>query len=64
MSKQNVIEQIRALNRSAPQEFLVSFNERTLETYLKRLSLARGGRGRSSVWVRQSDKPAVVTRTH
>lgn len=62
MSKQQVIEQIRALNRSAPQEFLIGFNEHALENYLKRLSLARSGRGRTSVWVRPDRQPSIVAR--
>ena len=53
-------EQIRELNRSAPQEFLISFNLETLEAYLKRLALTRLGRGRNSIWVRQGSCPAVV----
>jgi len=64
MSKQQMIEQIRQMNRSAPEAFLIHFNEQALETYLKRLSLARGGRGPSSRWVRTGDAPAAVTRVH
>ncbi len=64
MSKQEIIEQIRRLNRSAPPDFLVSFEEQALENYLKRLALARAGRGRGSVWVRPGDCSAAVTNGH
>ncbi len=62
MSKSEVIEQIRQLNRSAAPDFLVSFRPQALEEYLRRLSLARSGRGRASVWVRPGDCSASVTR--
>jgi hypothetical protein len=64
MSKHQLIEQIRQLNRSAAETFLVHFNEQALENYLKRLSLARDGRGRTSRWVRPGDMAATMTRAH
>jgi hypothetical protein len=62
MSKQQMIEAIREHNRSAPDAFLVSFNERALESYLRRLTTIQGRRGRASVWVREAETPAIVTR--
>jgi len=64
MSKHQLIEQIRQLNRSAAEDFLVHFNEQALENYLKRLALAREGRGPTSRWVRPGDIAAAFTRLH
>ncbi|MCX5662664.1 MAG: hypothetical protein NTW19_23535 [Planctomycetota bacterium] len=62
MSKQEVIEQIRVLNRTAQPDFLIAFDQQALETYLKRLSSLKGVRGRASVWVRTGQSPASCTR--
>ena len=62
MSKQQLIEQIRARNRTVTDEFLDGFKEDVLTSYLQRLTNVLGHRGRSSVWVRESCSPAVVTR--
>ncbi len=62
MSKQQMIEAIRQHNRSAPDTFLVAFEERALESYLRRLTTVQGRRGRGSVWVREAETPAIVTR--
>lgn len=64
MSKQQVIEQIRSFNRTAEEGFLTHFDQPALENYLKRLELARVGRGRQSVWVRSGAAPAACTREH
>ena len=64
MSKQEMIEEIRRHNRSAGPEFLDSFKEPALERYLRRLTQVQGCRGRESVWVRDGETPAVVTREH
>ena len=61
MSKHQIIDQIRRQNRSADVEFLATFNEEALNTYLKRLALSRG---RSSGWVREGKAPAAMTRLH
>ncbi len=62
MSKHQIIEAIRQHNRSATEEFLALFDEQALQSYLRRLTTLLGHRGRDSVWVRQGDTPAVVTR--
>lgn len=62
MSKQQVIEQIQQRNRSAKSEFLASFDEEALQSYLRRLTSVVGRRGRSSVWVREGNTPAIVAR--
>ena len=64
MSKQQLIEAIRTHNRSAQDEFLVTFDQQVLETYLRRLQTVQNTRGPKSVWVRQGDSPACITRVH
>jgi hypothetical protein len=62
MTKQEMIQQIRQRNQSASDEFLVDFDEQALEQYLERLTSVVGHRGKSSIWVRQGDAPAIVSR--
>jgi len=62
MNKQEMIEQIRTRNRSASVDFLVHFDEQALSSYLNRLTRINGRRGKDSVWVRESGRPAIVTR--
>jgi hypothetical protein len=62
MNKKQMIEQIRQRNRSASDEFLLSFDEQALAQYLERLTSVVGHRGKSSVWVRPADGPAIVGR--
>lgn len=65
MSKQQLIEAIRTMNRTADESFLVHFNQHALEDYLRRLALAQGGRGRLSRWVREGSTPSVtIAPTH
>lgn len=61
MSKEQIIDAIRRQNQSAAVAFLDSFDEQTLQSYLRRLALV-GGRGRSSVWIREGCSSAIVTR--
>jgi hypothetical protein len=61
MKKQQLIEAIRSFNRSVQRDFLDGFQERELESYLRRLTLLLGHRGPNSVWVREGDTHAVVT---
>jgi hypothetical protein len=64
MSKLQLIDAIRRQNRSAAVAFLTSFDEQSLETYLKRLNKLLGRRGRLTHWVREGMSPAMVTRLH
>lgn len=59
MSKQQMIEQIQLSTRGAKAEFLATFDEQTLQTYLRRLTTVLGHRGRGSVWVRQNGRGAA-----
>ncbi|MFW6060103.1 MAG: hypothetical protein ACODAQ_07965 [Phycisphaeraceae bacterium] len=62
MSKHEMIEAIRERNRSAKPEFLLSFDEQTLQSYLQRLTHLANHRGRESVWTRDGASRSVVTR--
>lgn len=62
MSKQQMIDQIVHINHSAMHEFLESFAEPELDSYLRRLTQVRNHRGRESRWVREGDTHAVVTQ--
>ena len=60
MNKQELINEICHLNPSAQPHFLAAFSERTLASYLKRLTQISGCRGPGSTWVREGDTPAIV----
>jgi len=61
-SKKQMIEQIRQRNHSASDEFLLDFDEPALEQYLDRLTSVVGRRGKDSIWVRETDSPAIISR--
>ncbi len=61
MSKEQMIREIVHINRSAIAEFLDSFAETELDSYLRRLTQVRNHRGPESRWVREGDTHAVVT---
>lgn len=62
MNKQQTIDLIRQRNQSASTEFLTRFDEKSLDTYLRRLATVCNHRGRDSRWVRDTTSPAVTTR--
>lgn len=62
MSKHQMVDAIRERNRSANTEFLMTFDEQTLQSYLQRLTNVVGRRGRESGWIRQGTSRSVVTR--
>ncbi|MEM9251409.1 MAG: hypothetical protein AAGB29_03575 [Planctomycetota bacterium] len=62
MTKQQMIDAIRERNRTASVEYLTSFEEDELKTYLARLTDLIGRRGRSSVWTRDTTEPCFVHR--
>ena len=62
MSKQQMIEAIRMHNRSAKPDFLIHFDEQTLDSYLRRLTTLHDHRGKETGWVRQCVTPAVTAR--
>jgi len=62
MSKAQMIDAIRQHNRSAQAEFLTSFDEPTLQSYLERLTKLSNHRGPSTSWVRTGESRAIITR--
>ena len=56
MSKEQIIDEIRKHNSTAPAEFLLRFSDAELRTYLARLTRLQGHRGPDTSWVR---KPAA-----
>ncbi len=64
MTKNELIDEIRRLNHTAPSDFLSTFAETDLQTYLERLHRLFGQRGRRSGWIRPGDTHAVVTLQH
>jgi hypothetical protein len=59
-SKNELIERIRQINRSADHEWLARFDDQKLFDYLEHLQLLMEPRGRHSRWQRRGDSPAVV----
>ncbi len=64
MNKEALIYEIMQRNQTAEPALLMAFDEDTLETYLRRLTLLTDRRGRGSEWVRDGSSPAIVTRRH
>lgn len=60
-SKNQIIESIQQMNRSATRDWLNMFEIGALRTYLDHLQVTLEPRGGSSVWTRPGDTPAVVT---
>lgn len=62
MTKPELIDAIRRLNRSVSAEYLLEFTDAMLREYLQRLTLLHGRRGRATVWVRHTTARAIATR--
>lgn len=62
LTREQVIDRIMELNRSARAEFLESFDDNRLNHYLDHLVSAAGPRGRDAVWVRRGESPAIMSR--
>lgn len=60
LSKQQLIERIRDVNRSALREWLDAFNDSQLRRYLEHLQLTREPRSVASRWVRDGSIPALL----
>jgi hypothetical protein len=61
-SKAQLIASIMEINPSASQAWLARFDVSALRRYLDHLQHALEPRGRSSIWIRDGETPAVVTR--
>ena len=60
LTREQLTEHIRALNPSAPVEWLEQFDEPALAHYLDHLHNAQEPRGPASRWVRRGETPAIV----
>lgn len=59
-SKNELIDRIRQINRSADRGWLERFDDRSLVDYLEHLQLLMEPRGRRSVWRRRGESTAAV----
>jgi len=62
LSKSQIIDMIQQFNQSARRDWLDLFDAATLRRYLDHLQWSLQPRGRDSVWIREGDSPAVLTR--
>lgn len=62
LTKDQLIQGIRQINRSARQDWLMHFDPNALRRYLDHLHRTLEPRGGHSVWVRPGETAAVVTR--
>lgn len=62
LTREQLLDRIMTLNPSATSEFLARFGDEDLDEYLRRLSRARGPRGRDEGWVRRSGEPGISSR--
>jgi hypothetical protein len=62
MTKPQMIDAIRQRNRSASVEYLTTFDEDDLKSYLARLTDLIGRRGRASVWTRTTTQSCFAHR--
>jgi hypothetical protein len=62
LSREQVVDQILTINRSATADYLSQFGEPQLNNYLDHLINTQGPRGRDSRWDRPGDAPAIMTR--
>ena len=62
LAKDQIIDGIQQINRSANRDWLIEFDERALRRYLDHLQRAVEPRGGHSVWVRPNETPAIITR--
>jgi hypothetical protein len=59
-SKNELIDRIRQINRSADPRWLERFEDAALFDYLEHLQLLMEPRGGQSVWHRRNDAAAVI----
>ena len=62
LNKEQIIQAIQQINRSARKEWLSLFDASALQRYLDHLEQTLEPRGGHSIWVRPSENRAVVTR--
>ncbi len=57
-----LIDEIQRINPSAGRDWLAFFDATALRMYLDHLQLTLEPRGRHSIWRRQAETSAIVTR--
>ncbi len=62
LSREQVVDQIISINRSATAEYLEQFEQRSLDTYLDHLLASQQPRGRNARWDRPGDAPSMMSR--
>ncbi len=62
LSREQVVDRILKINRSATADYLSQFAEPQLNNYLDHLVNAQTPRGRGARWDRPGDAPAIMTR--
>ena len=62
LSREQVVDQIISINRSATAEYLQQFEQRSLDTYLDHLISSQQPRGQHARWDRPGDTPAMMSR--
>lgn len=62
LSREQVVDRIIQINKTATTAFLSRFEDQSLREYLRHLSMVNVPRGAQSAWVRPGDTPAIVGR--
>jgi hypothetical protein len=62
LSREQVVDQIISINRSATAEYLGQFERKSLDTYLDHLISSQEPRGRNARWDRPGDAPSMMSR--
>ncbi|MEX2219864.1 MAG: hypothetical protein WD749_14020 [Phycisphaerales bacterium] len=62
LTREQVVDRIISINRTASVEFLEKFADRDLDRYLDHLVAASTPRGRHARWERPGDSPAIQGR--
>lgn len=62
LTREQLLDEIISSNPSATVSFLSDFGDRGLRNYLGRLRSCSLGRGRSSMFEREAESPAIVAR--
>ncbi|MEX0876003.1 MAG: hypothetical protein WD114_00970 [Phycisphaerales bacterium] len=62
LSREQVVDQIISINRSATVEYLAQFEQKSLDTYLDHLLSSQQPRGGNARWDRPGDAPAIMSR--
>jgi hypothetical protein len=62
LSKDQIINGIQQINRSARRDWLIEFDADALRKYLDHLHQALEPRGGHSIWVRPNETSAIISR--